>query len=41
MVLRKIPIVNNASYIPKTEQTKKRDGNPKTIKAGSIPRKQN
>ena len=34
MVLRKITVDNSVRYIPKTEKTK-------TIKAGSIPRKQN
>ena len=39
MVLRKITIDNSVRYIPKTEQT--RESKPKTIKAGSLPRKQN
>ena len=34
MTLRKITIDNSVRYIPKSEQ-------PKTIKAGSLPRKQN
>ena len=36
MTLRKITIDNSVSYIPKSEQTKTT-----TIKAGSLPRKQN
>ena len=34
MVLRKITIDNSVRYVPKVEKTK-------TIKAGSLPRKQN
>ena len=41
MVLRKITVDNSVRYIPKSEQTKERDIKPKTIKAGSLPRKQN
>ena len=41
MVLRKIKIDNSVRYIPKAEKTKERDIKPKTIKAGSLPRKQN
>ena len=41
MVLRKITIDNSVRYIPKTEKTKERENKPKTIKAGSLPRKQN
>ena len=41
MVLNKTTIDNSVRYIPKTEQTKKRDVKPKTIKPGSLPRKQN
>ena len=41
MTLRKITIDNSVRYIPKTEQKKDRDIRPKTIKAGSLPRKQN
>ena len=40
MVLRKITIDNSVRYIPKSEQTKERENKPKTVKAGSIPRKQ-
>ena len=39
MTLRKITIDNSVRYIPKSEQT--RENKTKTIKAGSIPRKQN
>ena len=39
MTLRKITIDNSVRYIHKSEQTK--DIKPKTIKAGSLPRKQN
>ena len=41
MTLRKITIDNSVRYIPKSEQTKEREIKPKTIKAGSVPRKQN
>ena len=41
MVLRKITIDYSVRYIPITEKTKERDYKPKTIKARSIPRKQN
>ena len=43
MTLRKITIDNSARYVPKSEQTKENDIKPKTrtIKAGSLPRKQN
>ena len=39
MTLRKITIDNGVRYIPITEKTK--GIKPKTIKAGSLPRKQN
>ena len=41
MTLRKKTIDNSVRYIPKSEQTKEKDIKPKTIKAGSLPRKQN
>ena len=41
MTLTKIAIDNSVRYIPKIEQTKEREIKPKTIKTGSIPRKQN
>ena len=41
MGLRQITIDNKVRYIPKSEQTKKRKIKPKTIKTGSLPRKQN
>ena len=41
MVMRKITIDNSVRYVPKSEQSEKKDINPKTIKAGSLPRKQN
>ena len=41
MVLRKITIDNSVRYIPKTEKTKEKEIKPKTIKAGSLPRRQN
>ena len=43
MTLRKIIIDDSVRYIPRSEQTKERDIKPKTktIKAGSLPRKQN
>ena len=40
MVLRKITIDNSVRYVPKNEK-KERETKPKTIKAGSLPRKQN
>ena len=41
MVLRKITIDNSVRYVPKIEKTKEREIKPKSIKAGSLPRKQN
>ena len=41
MTLRKITIADSVRYVPKSEQTEERESNPKTIKAGSLPRKQN
>ena len=41
MTFRKITIDNSVNYIPKSEQTKEREIEPKKIKAGSVPRKQN
>ena len=41
MTLQKITIDNNVRYNPNIEQTKEKDIKPKTIKAGSLPRKQN
>ena len=41
MVLRKITIDNSVRYNPKSEKkTKEKENKPKTIKAGSLPRKQ-
>ena len=40
MVLGKITVDNSVRFIPESEQTKKRDAKPKTIKAGSLHRKQ-
>ena len=39
MTLRKITIDNSVRYIPKSEQS--RENKTKTVKAGSLPRKQN
>ena len=41
MVLRKITIDNSVRFIPKIEQTKEKEIKRKTIKSGSLPRKQN
>ena len=41
MTLRKITFDNSVRYIPESGQTKQREIKPKTIKSGSIPRKQN
>ena len=41
MTLRKITIDNSVRYIPKSEQIKEKEIKSKTIKAGSLPRKQN
>ena len=41
MVLRKITIDNSVRYVPKNEQTKEKEIKPQTIKAGSLPRKEN
>ena len=40
MVFRKITVDKSVNYIPETEQTKAEEIKPKTIKAGSLPRKQ-
>ena len=39
MTLREITIDNSVRYVPKSEQTK--EIKPQSIKAGSLPRKQN
>ena len=41
MRLRKITLNNSVRYIPVSAKTKKRDSKPTTMKAGSLPRKQN
>ena len=41
MTLRKMTIFKSVRYIPIIEKTKERESKPKTIKAGSLPRKQN
>ena len=41
MVFRKITIDNSVRYIPITEKSKEREVKSKTIKTGSLPRKQN
>ena len=41
MVLSKTTIDRSVRYFPKSKQTKERDSKSKTIKAGSLPRKQN
>ena len=41
MVFRKIAIDNSVSYIPIGEKTKEKEIKPKTVKSGSLPRKQN
>ena len=41
MTLRKITVDNSVRYIPRTEKTKEKEIKSKTIKAGSLPRKQN
>ena len=40
MTLRKITIDNSVRYIPATKQIKEKNNKPKTMKAGSLPRKQ-
>ena len=39
MTLRKITIDNSSRYIPISEKPKEKEIKPKTIKAGSLPRK--
>ena len=39
MTLRKITIDNSVRYVPKGEQTRKRDSKPKKIKAASLSHK--
>ena len=41
MALRKITIDNSVRYIPKSGQSQESDVETRTIKAGSLPRKQN
>ena len=41
MTLRKITIDNSVRYIPKSGQSKEINVKTRTIKAGSLPRKQN
>ena len=41
MTLRKITIDNSVRFIPKNEQTKEKETEPKKVEAGSLPRKQN
>ena len=41
MALRKITIDNSVRYIPKGGQSEESDVKTRTIKAGSLPRKQN
>ena len=41
MTLGKITIDNSVRYVPKSEKPKKKEIKPKTIEAGSVPRKQN
>ena len=41
MTIRKITFDNSVRYIPINEKTTERESKPKTIKAGSLPRKQN
>ena len=41
MVLRKVTIDNSVRYVPNIEQTEEKEIKPKTIIAGSLPRKQN
>ena len=41
MTLRKITFDNSVRFVPKSEKPKEKEIKPKTIKAGSLPRKQN
>ena len=41
MTLRNITIDNSVRYIAISEQSKEKNSKPKSIKAGSLPRKQN
>ena len=41
MTLRKTTIDNSVRYVPKSERTNGKEIKPKTIKGGSLPRKQN
>ena len=41
MTIRKISIDNSVRFIPITEKTKQKEIKSKTIKAGSLPRKNN
>ena len=41
MTLRKKTIDNSVRYISEIEKSKERESKPKTVKTGSLPRKQN
>ena len=41
MTLREITIDNSVRFVPKNEKQKEKEINPKTTKAGSLPRKKN
>ena len=41
MNLGKITIDNSVRYVPKSEKPKEKEIKPKTVKAGSLPRKRN
>ena len=41
MVLRRITVDNSVRYVPKSEKPNEKEIKPKTVKAGSLPRKQN
>ena len=40
MTLRKITIDNSVRYVPKSEKSKEKETKPKTVKAGSLPPKE-
>ena len=41
MLLRKITYDNSVRYIPRSEQTKEKENEPKKMESGSLPGKQN
>ena len=39
--MRRITVYNSVRYVPKSEKSKEKEIKPKTVKTGSLPRKEN